>query len=357
MGYNLKTYLKKLIRRRVGTHPDPEKNYFLHRNERVVPYDPKVLEMLNKCLRNVNLHLYPDLEFFYKKLSKWLNLSEDQIFLTEGISGAIKSLIETIAQPGNNIIFPVPTFALYPVYCQMHNVKYRTVGYIKGYKLDKEALLQAIDDNTCLVFLPNPNVPIEGTMDLCEIEEIALACKNKKAFLVIDEVYYRYGGPSAIELISKYDNLFVIQSFSKAFGLAGIRLGYLLGQPQNIEYVSKIRTGYETNSVSAEIASFFIDNYQFVDQYITAVKEGIAYLKEEFDALGLEYNGGNASNFIYVELKDEKQVEKVVAGLKEKGIYIRGPWPKPFSTGFSITAGPKEVMQKFIKEFKTIGGY
>ena len=104
---------------------------------------------------------------FYDKVSQWLGVGKDEIFITEGVSGAIKALIETLTLPGmNNIVFPYPTFALYPVYCQMFDVKPRFISYKHNYELDFEQLTTAINEETSIVFLPNPNMPIEGTIEI-----------------------------------------------------------------------------------------------------------------------------------------------------------------------------------------------
>jgi len=350
MGIEYKKHLCDLIRKRGGVHLDAGQAVFLNRNERVIPYDDSVIKLLLQRLAKVQFHLYPDIELFYQRLSHWLGVPEEQLFITEGVSGAIKSLMETTCRAGNNVIFPIPTFALYPVYCQMFNLESRVVAYSKDYKLDIAFLLRAIDKNTAIVFLPNPNVPIEGTLSLKEIEGIAQHCKKQGAILAIDEVYFPFGGPTAITLPSRLDNIIVMRSFSKVFGLAGIRLGYIIGSPKIIKYVSKMRGGYETNSVSAEITSFFIDNYHFVEEYIQQVKDGLAYLKEEFNKRNLEYNGGDTSNFIYLNLHNEKLIDRIVSELEKKHIYVRGGWPEPFSGGLSITGGPRKVMEKFIKE-------
>jgi len=350
MERKFKKHLKDLKRLRAGLHPDPSQNLLLDRNERVIPYNDEIVNRLCSSIVKSNLNLYPDLEIFYKKLARWLSLDESNIYVTEGISGAIKSLIETVASPGRTVVFPTPTFALYPVYCRMFNLKYRTAGYTKDYQLDLGTMRRLIDSKTDIVFLPNPNVPIEGTVSIEEIASLAKYCARHKAFLVVDEVYFPFGGPSAIGLVKHFDNLFVMRSFSKAFGLAGIRLGYVVGKRKNIEYVSKTRTGYETNTLSAEIASFFLDNYHLVESHIRDVKDGLAYLKKRLDGLGLAHNGGNASNFIYVNLGDKKLIEKVTSALKSKGIHIRAGWPEPYSSGFCVTGAPKHLMERFAGE-------
>lgn len=91
-----------------------------------------------------------------------------------------------------------------------------------------------------------------------------------------------------------------------------------------------------------------------IEEYIQQVKEGFAYLKKELDCLGIEYNGGNDGNFIYVNFRDEQLCQKLVNGLREKKIYIRGGWPKPYETGVSISAAPKNIMESFFKEFSKV---
>ena len=350
----MKKHLRALERVRAGTYRDPRVGLFLDRNERIVPYDSEVVEALSERLSKISLSLYPELVPFYQKLSDWLNLSTNQIYVTEGVSGAIKSLMETITSPGDNVVCPTPTFALYPVYSQMFQLEHRTVGYTDDYQLHLERLLELIDDRTSIVFLPNPNMPISGTVTLKQIASIAEHCEKHNAVLAVDEVYYPFGGPTAIGLIGEHKNLFVMRSFSKAFGLAGIRVGYLLGNHEQIDYISKTRAGYEINSVSIEISSFFIERYHLIEDYIQQVKEGFVYLKSELSKLGLEHNGGNEGNFLYVNFGDEQLSHKLVQGLREKKIYIRGGWPVPYETGVSISGAPKNIMENFFEEFSNV---
>ena len=350
----MKNHILTLERVRAGTYRDHSDGLFLDRNERVAPYSSSVVDALSERISKIPLSLYPELVPFYQKLSSWLEVPVECIYVTEGISGAIKSLMETITNPGDNVVCPTPTFALYPVFSQMFKVEHRTVGYTEDYQLNVTQLLGLINDRTSIVFLPNPNMPISGTLTLKQIVSIAESCEKHNAFLAVDEVYYPFGGPTAIGLIEEHENLFVMRSFSKAFGLAGIRVGLLLGDHEKIDYVSKTRTGYETNSVSIEIASFFIERFQLVEEYVKQVKKGLDYLKSELDSLGLEHNGGNEGNFLYVNLNDEEFAKNIVYQLREKKIYIRGGWPVPYSSGISITGAPENIMRAFYKEFYNI---
>ncbi len=350
MKFEYKKRLKDLNRLRVGTYREGASGLYLDRNERTVPFDEATRRQIAEVVAKASLNLYPDIPAFYRKLSKWLGVAESQLFITEGVSGAVKSLVETIAEPGDNIIFPTPTFAMYPVYCRMFDVEPRTFGYRADYSFDLDAMYGLIDKRTSTLFLPNPNVPIEGTLDIDKVAAIAERCRKEGVFLVMDEVYYPFGGPTASDLIDRYDNLLVMRSFSKAFGLAGIRLGYIIGSAEMMDYVSKIRTGYESNTASIAIASLFMDNYNLVESYIGDIKNGLSFLKRELKKMGFDHNGGNASNFLFIRLGSPDIARSVAAALAKRRIFIRAGWPEPFSDGISVTAAPADVMRTFVKE-------
>ena len=143
-----------------------------------------------------------------------------------------------------------------------------------------------------------------------------------------------------------------MRSFSKASGLAGLRVGYLIGEKSNINYVSKIRAGYETNTISMEIVSFFIDNYKIITNQIKLVKAGLKYLQNKLKKDKIEFNGGFNGNYIYINLKSAKKTSFVLNYLKKNKIFVRGGWPKPFDQGFSVTGSKKNIMKKFYLNFK-----
>jgi histidinol-phosphate aminotransferase len=353
--YHKKTYLSDLKRIRAGSSiRDISSGILLDRNERTIPFSGEITKLLHEKLANINLGLYPEMPPFYEKLSNWLNVKNDEIYITEGVSGAIKSLVETLTIPGlSNVVFPYPTFALYKVYCEMFNVKPILINYHSDYKLNYEELIRSINEDTAIVFLPNPNVPIHGTIELDKIKSLAELCMEKNVLLALDEVYYPFSTITGIKLIYDFSNVLVMRSFSKAFGLAGIRLGYMIGNNDIIDYVSKTRTGYESNSISIEIASFFIDNYTVILDYVQEVKEGLDFLKSELDTLNIENNGGYTGNNIFINLKDEALVNNIVKSLSKKNIYVRGDWPYPYNCGISVTGGPKLLMRNFFNEFKS----
>ena len=165
--YHINNNILNLCRERNYTNRNVLSSILLDRNERTIPFKKEVKQLLSDKINEINLCHYPDLTCFYTKLSNWLNVNEDEIFVTEGVDGAIKTLIGSLTRPGeSNVIFPNPTFALYKIYCDMFNVQHITVGYKSDYTLDYENLIYSIDKNTAIVFLPNPNMPIHGITKL-----------------------------------------------------------------------------------------------------------------------------------------------------------------------------------------------
>ena len=350
--FSRKKYLLRLKRQRSEAQNRPTSGILLDRNEKFVSFSKKINKKLWKKLSNIKLGLYPNLENFYIKLSKWLKIEKEQVFITEGVSGAIKSLIETLTMPGkHNVIFPFPTFAMYPIYSKMFNIKFKKIGYKKNYKLDLKDLKKKIDKKTAIVFIPNPNIPIEGILKMNELVDIAKKCKSTKTFLVIDEVYYPYSNISAIKLIKKFSNVLIMRSFSKSFGLAGIRLGFIIGNKKVIDYVSKTRTGYESNSVSIEIASFFLDNFSEIKNYQKDVKRSLIYLKQKLSQNNIENTGGLNSNYLYINFKNIKKKKYIIEQLRRKSIFVRGNWPKPFDTGILVSGAPLTIIKKFYNTF------
>lgn len=251
----------------------------------------------------------------------------------------------------SNIIVPHPSFAMYDVYAKLFNVKIKKINYDKDNELKYNSIFKLIDSKTSIIFIPNPNMPIEGFLTLNKIEKLAKICDNKKIILFIDEVYFHFNNGSAIKLINKYKNLIIARSFSKAFGLASIRLGYLISNKNNVQYISNSRSGYETNMLSVSVASYFIDNFDIVTKYVKDIKDGIDFLKKELDKNKIPFTGGVYGNYIFIKLDSIEQVKYINQHLIKKNIYIRIKWPKPYQNHICVSGSIKKNMKLFLKEF------
>jgi histidinol-phosphate aminotransferase len=357
MKFNFKPELLNIERKRAGS-PDrlTSGDLYLDRNERAQPFAPEVMAELGERIAGLRINQYPELEPFYDKVAAWAGAPRECLFITEGVSGAVKSLLEAFAPKGSDVVFPSPTFALYPVYCRMFGAQPVTVGYTDGYELDLDALRGAIGPQTSMVFLPNPNVPIEGYIGIEQIADLARHCECHDAILVVDEVYHMFGGDSAFGLVDAHPNVMIMRSFSKGFGLPSVRIGYVIGPADLIDYLARVRTGYETSMIAAEVVDFFLERQDLVRAYIAEVKEGLAYLRDALAERGIHANGGRTGNFVYADLGSAARAQSLVAELKRHGVHIRGGWPQPYDGGVAISGAPKVLMQRLLDAWDRVEG-
>ena len=249
----------------------------LDKNERVTPFHISTMNDLRKKLAN-NVWKYPDVDAYYNIFADWLNIDSSKLFFTEGVSGAIRNLMELYAE--TTVYYDTPTYAMYDVYANIFRL-------IRDHNMD----------NADLIFLQNPNVPYGNSYSEDEIRNI---CSNTDKIIALDDVYFGFNVPDYLPLIDEYNNLVIMRSFSKAFGLASIRLGYIMSQEHNIKYISNNRNGYETNLLSLQTAHYFINHEEIKDEYVQEMNKGRDYLIEELNKMNVSTQGGEYGNFIFI---------------------------------------------------------
>ena len=343
----------KLNRTRASLNRDLDSCLRLDRNEKVDNYPDEVIEGILNSFSAYDFSAYPEVGGLYQKLSKWVGVDEDNILLTFGSDAGIKQIIEMLSIENDKILVASPTFLMYEVYCDMYNRKFVDIAYsTENHTIDMDSLYNSIDSETALVFLPNPNQPIDTLNSLETIEKLAQHCLENNTFLVVDEAYYLFTDITAVELTQKYENVLVLRTFSKAFGLAGVRLGYIVGNQANITYLEKTRYMVEANTLSMKSAEYLLDNMHFVYDYVKTVKNSQRYLKEMLDSLDIKSLGSNAS-FVFIDIETEDRREQLISYLKTKNIYVRGGFPVPWNTFIRVSVGTMDKMELFAKEFKS----
>jgi len=349
-----KKHIQKMRRYQTSVGRDLDNGIRLDRNEKVSDFSPEVLNDIFSKFKGYSLSASPDAISLYDKISKYLKFKREQIFITSGITEGIRILYDFCTNPGDNIICLDPTFPMYWIYADMYQLEYRKFTYDTTSLLPNiDTLYNQMDDKTRFVIIPNPNLPIESCFNVDQIREIATECKKRNITLVIDEAYHYWGGPSVLNMINEFDNMIVFRTFSKIYGLAGLRLGFMVSNQKIIDYVSKSRSIVESNTMSMSIAEYMLDHPELRDQHILEVKEGAKFIQEEFTKLGYKWYGGNYTNGILIFLDSKEQSDKVVEHFKQKKIYIRGSFESPFESTIRISIGEKIKMRKFIEEFKT----
>lgn len=324
---------------------DRHERFRLDANERLLPLPPSLWEEFKANLRQEDVLCYPETEKFYEKLAGHLGAQVENLVLTTGVDGAIKNCFELFVNPGDGVVYPDPTFGMVDVYVKLFQATPKKVSFRKR-EISVEAVMAEVDETVSLVFLPNPNSPSGHYFDNRDLERLIQFCGEKGTGILIDEAYFGFSPDTAIPYIFKYDHVAVARSFSKVFGLAGLRIGYLAASSKLADLLYKFRPMYEVNQLALQMASLILDREKEVFQYGQSTKEGRGFfvkamLQRGFNAFSTE------ANFVYVDLKEKK--EKIVADLKEKGVLIRGSYNlESFGEWVRFTVGPVVVMERLI---------
>ncbi|MEQ1919464.1 MAG: histidinol-phosphate transaminase [Elusimicrobiota bacterium] len=345
-----KTHLLALERNRTSTGRDTDNGLCLDRNERVIPFPKSVMNALRKTLTSQVLTYYPDTDAVYAKLARFTGMPADHLYITNGITESIRVLYETLTSPGDEVIVIDPTYPMYRIYSHIYQVRHRPIGFDEKPELCLSDAHAALSAKTVFLAIANPNLPIESYVSLDTLRDLARRCREVGAFLVVDEAYGFFGAETATGLIKEFDNVIVLQTYSKAFGLAGARLGYMISRPETIAYLSKTRSLVESNGPSLAIASYMLDHPEIMRAYSRAVREGRNELRRGLDKLGARWLGGDRTNAMLVFLRDNDAVKDLVACMRLKKIYIRASFDKPLDRAVRITLGPRKAMSAFLKE-------
>jgi len=269
-----------------------------------------------------NFNRYPDpLQMEVKeKLSKIKGVPPQNIFLGNGSDEAIDLLFRIFCEPGrdNAIIFP-PTYGMYEVCAEMNDIKVKKINLTKDYQLHIDEIENAIDPFTKLIFICSPNNPTGNSINRADIEIIL---NNFNGVLVIDEAYINYAKQKTfISELTEYPNLVVMQTLSKAWGLAGLRLGMAFASQQIIDLFNKVKYPYNINTATQLLALDALNNIEWVNQHISITVSEREKLKTDLlDLSATEIVYPSDANFLLVKIKNAKEIYE---SLCAEGIIVR----------------------------------
>lgn len=335
--------LKNINRVKINDYRNYDNGIFLNRAERVEPIKQDIIDDIFKKSHSFNnLGYYYDTNTLYVKYSKYLNINENELLITNGAEEAIRYIFNILLNKNDKIMFPIPTYGMYHVYNKIYQTKSILLEY-NNFKINKDKLYSNLS-NIKVLFLPNPS-HIEDILNKEEIIKISKILLKNDGYLIIDETYYGFGSDSMIELINSIENIFIIRSFSKTFGLPSIRVGCLISNIKNMELISNYRAAYEISYPSLKIAEYFLDNIDIVNNYIQECIEGRQYLISKFKKNNITYNG-ESNYLVNIKVENEEICNKICGSLEENYIYVRN-----CNIYISITIGPIRYMIKFFDNF------
>ncbi len=321
-------------------------------NENTVGCSPKVIETLKK-IKQGNLSVYPEYSGLRKALASYCNVNVEEVIPTNATDEAIKTIIETyIEKNKDEIIIPMPTFALFKFYAQLNEAVIREVLYNNDLSFPTDRVLSAINKNTKIVVLVDPNSPTGTSINENDIIKIIEKARRNGAVVMIDEAYCQFYGKTSISLIKKYDNLIITQTFSKAFGLAGLRLGYIISDKNNIKNIRKVLSPYSVNGVAVACAFAALKDQKYVKNYVKEVNESKKMLYKLLDSLKIKYFRSDA-NFVLLSLG--KNAGYFCKKLKEDGILVRDRSSDAMLDGcVRVTIGTKKQTEELINAINNV---
>jgi histidinol-phosphate aminotransferase len=298
----------------------------MERNERVSEFSNLIVNKIQSLFKSYDFRTYPDnIDQIYSILAKWLKIKKNQIILTDGADGALLRIFETFSNPGDKVIFYNPSYAMYPVYCEIFKCKpllFHLNPKESQMNTKKRLFAEIKTKKPKIIALANPNQPIETMLSKREIFNLCKLAEKTKSIVVIDEAYYHFNNITALQLINKINNLIVVRTFSKAFGLAGLRIGYAVSNSEVINFLKVLKPIYEINNINLKICKFFIENVSIMKKYTKEVSKSRKLFFIEMKKKKLEIYG-KYSNTVLLKLKNVHELENTFEHLYKNKILVK----------------------------------
>ncbi|MBS1855453.1 MAG: histidinol-phosphate transaminase [Acidobacteria bacterium] len=265
-------------------------------NENTVGCSPRVIEALTRQVNAADLAVYPEYGDARAAVARHFQVTPEHFVFTNGTDEAIQVFVNTYVDDGQEVIVLRPAYAMYRFYAEVAGAKIVDIPYPQPeLEFPLQAVLDAITPETRAILISNPNNPTGTGISLNAIERIL--SRAKKAAVLIDEAYYEFSGVTALGEIDRVPNLFVSRTFSKVFGMAGLRLGCLFSHPANIEYLHKAQSPYSVNSLAVLAARAAVEDTDYIRNYVTEVLAAREMLCVGLEQLGITYVPSSA-NFV-----------------------------------------------------------
>jgi len=320
-------------------------------NENPLGPSPKAVAAIRKNLGGINR--YPDAASFYLKarLAKKLGVRPSNLTIGNGSDELITLALRALVDEADEVIIADTTFLIYNIAAQVVNARVSVVP-MRNFRYDLAAIRKRISEKTRLVFIANPDNPTGTYVTQKEVSEFMDGIP-KNAVIFFDEAYYEFGRqkrdyPDTMRYLNK-ENVIIARTFSKAYGLSGLRVGYAIAHEEYITYLEKVREPFNVNILAQVGALAALDDAEFLRRTLSNTERGRRFLYKEFDAMDLEYVP-SATNFILVDLRrDSKEVfRKLLAA----GVIVRGMTAWGLDTYIRVTIGTEKENKKFIQALK-----
>ncbi len=312
-------------------------------NENTVGCSPRVLERLRQ-LQFDQLARYPERESVERQTAAHLGVDCAGLLLTNGVDEAIHLVCETYLEPGDEVLIVVPTFSMYEIYAAATGAQVVTIPTGPEFSYPTDTVLARISPRTRLIAIANPNNPT-GTV-VARSDLLRILCAAPDAAVLVDEAYFDFYGESLLAEVGSHPNLFVARTFSKAYGLAGLRIGVLVGSTAQVAMVRRVGSPYNVNAVALACLPEALADQDYVRQYVAEVRQGREQLEQELRSLKLRFWPSQA-NFVLLRIGERH--DAFVRAMRERGILVRDRSRDPGCDGcVRISVGSNPQTERLI---------
>jgi histidinol-phosphate aminotransferase len=316
-------------------------------NENTLGCSPRVLERLRR-LDLEQLAKYPEREPAEAKLADFLKVSATEVLLTNGVDEAIHLLCQTYLEPGDEALIVVPTYSMYRIYAMAAGAQVITVPLGEDFRFSLDSVRRRITGRTRLIAIANPNNPTGTVVPPEDLREIAR--QAPAAALLVDEAYFEFYGQTMLGGHREFVNVFVARTFSKAYGLAGLRIGVLVGHPEQMCSVRRVSSPYNVNAVALACLPDALADQDYVEQYVNEVLEALTSLEHTLAASGIQFWPSQA-NFVLARVGSSAADSAIfVDQMRRRGILVRDRSADPGCEGcIRITLGPRAHTERLLQ--------
>lgn len=343
---NWESYVRKVVPYVPGEQPQESNQIKLNTNENPYPPAPGVVKALQE-FQTDRLRLYPEptCKVLVDAIAEYYHLKPEQVFVGVGSDDVLAMIFLTFFNAKTPIVFPDITYSFYDVWADMLRIPYEVKPLNAQFQICKE---DYYGENGGVIF-PNPNAPTGILMELSEIEDILE--HNRDVIVVVDEAYIDFGGKSALPLIERYDNLLVVQTFSKSRSMAGMRIGYAMGNPKLIRYINDVKYSFNSYTMNQTALALGVEAirdqayFEETRQKVIATRE---WTKGELKKLGFSFCD-SMSNFIFAT-HEKVPAKELFEALKREHIFVRYfASQERISNYLRISIGTQEEMETLIR--------
>ena len=316
-------------------------------NENTLAPSPRVIERVRRITAE-GLTKYPEREPVERLVAKHFGLQPEQVLLTNGVDEGIHLMCSAFLDDGDEALIAPPTFFMYDV-----NISIMTRGLVKvqsdeTLEFPFERFMAAITDKTKLIIVATPNNPTGAPVSREHL--LAIAKAAPQAVLMVDEAYYHFHGESVMQDLADVPNLVVARTFSKAYGLANLRVGMLVGSKELLRYVRKVSSPYNVNGVALDCLSVAIEDEAYLAWYVEQVRVGRERMMGGLAELGVPYFPSEA-NFVLMKIGPKHK--ELVAAMRKHGVLLRDRSTDPGCDGYvRITIGVEEHVTRGLEALK-----